>query len=151
MSILSVASGQSAYRGYEYAQAKKVVYMEQNGEGVIRGTVSGSNGSVYDVIVDVNHPRKSQCNCPHAAGKRIVCKHMVAVYFTAFPAEAKKYIEELESYWEEEEQRQQEQEDRLIAYIHKMKKSDLQEALLQVLYEGPEWQYDRFTRDFVGE
>ncbi len=151
MSILSVASGQSVYRGYEYAQAKKVLYMEQVGEGVIQGEVSGSYGSNYDVIVDVNHPRKSQCNCPHAAGKRIVCKHMVAVYFTAFPAEAKKYIEELESYWEEEEQRQQEQEDRLIAYVRKMKKSDLQEALLQVLYEGPEWQYERFIRDYVGE
>ncbi len=141
MSILSVASGQSAYRGYEYAQAKKVMHMEQSGEGVIRGTVFGSNGSIYDVVVDVNHPRKSQCNCPHAAGKRIVCKHMVAVYFTAFPAEAKKYIEELEAYWEEEEQRQQEQEDRLIAYIHKMKKSDLQEALLQVLKENPYRRY----------
>ncbi len=151
MSILSVASGQSVYRGYEYAQAKKVLHMEQVGEGVIQGEVSGSNGSTYDVIIDVNHPRKSQCNCPYAEGKRIVCKHMVAVYFTAFPTEAKKYIEELENYWEEEEQRQQEQEDRLIAYVHKMKKSDLQEALLQVLYEGPEWQYERFIRDYVGE
>lgn len=151
MSILSVASGQSAYRGYEYAKAKKVLSLEQIGEGVIRGTVSGSNGAVYDVVVDVNHPRKSQCNCPHAAGKRIVCKHMVAVYFTAFPAEAKKYIEELEAYWEEQEQQQQEQEERLIDYVRKMRKSDLQEALLQVLYEGPEWQYERFIRDYVDE
>lgn len=151
MSILTVASGQSVYRGYEYAQAKKVLCMEQVDEGVIKATVSGSSGSTYDVLLDVAHPRKSQCNCPHAAGKRIVCKHIVAVYFTAFPAEAKKYITELENYWEEDEQRQQEQEERLIQYVRKMKKSELQEVLLQLLYEGPEWQYDRFIRDNIGD
>lgn len=100
MSILTVASGQSVYRGYEYAQAKKVLRMEQVGEGVIKANVSGSDDSTYDCVVDIAHPRKSHCNCSHAAGKRIVCKHIVAVYFTAFPAEAKKYIAELENYWE---------------------------------------------------
>ena len=76
---------------------------------------------------------------------------MVAVYFTAFPAEAKKYITELESFWEEEEQRQQEREERLIRYVRKMKKTELQEALLQVLFDGPEWQYDRFVEENLGE
>ena len=28
-----------------------------------------------------------------------------------------------------------------------MKKSELQEALLQLLFDGPEWQYDRFVRE----
>ena len=32
---------------------------------------------------------------------------------------------------------------------NKMKKSELQEALLRLLYEGPEWQYDRFIRDNI--
>lgn len=149
MSILSVASGQSAYRGYEYAQAKKVLCMEQFDDSTIKATVSGSGGNAYDVLLDIAHPRKSQCNCPHAAGKRIICKHIVAVYFTALPAEAKKYIIELENYWEEEEHRQQEQEERLIQCVRKMKKSELQEALLRLLYEGPEWQYDRFVRDNI--
>lgn len=76
---------------------------------------------------------------------------MVAVYFTAFPAEAKKYITELENYWEEEEQRQQDMEDRLVRYVGKMKKSELQEALLQLLFDGPEWQYDRFIEENLGE
>lgn len=151
MSVITVASGRSAYRGYEYAQAKKVLNMEQVGEGVIKGTVAGSGNNAYDVMVDVAHPRKSQCNCPHAAGKRIVCKHIVAVYFTAFPTETKKYIMDLENYWAEEEQRQQALEDRLIRYIRNMKKSELQEALLQLLFDGPEWQYDRFIAEYIGE
>ena len=147
MSILTVASGQSVYRGYEYSQSKKVLHMEQCGEGVIQAVVSGSGGNTYDVVVDEAHPRKSQCSCPHAAGKRIVCKHMVAVYFAAHPLEAKKYIEDLEAYWEEEEQRQEEQADILIKYVHSMKKSELQAALLQLLFDGPEWQYDRFIEE----
>ena len=151
MSILTVASGQSVYRGYEYYKANKVQRMEQIGEGKISASVSGSGGSVYNVQINVDHVRKSQCTCPHAAGKRIVCKHMVAVYFTAFPAEAQKYIAELEEYWEEEEQREQETEERLIAYVRKMKKGEAQEALLQLLFDGPEWQYDRFVEEYLGE
>ena len=149
MSILTVASGQSVYYGYEYAQEKKVRHIEKVNEEEFAAIVSGSNGNTYDVRINTEHVRKSQCTCPHAAGKRIVCKHMVAVYFTALPEEARKYIRELEEYWEEEEERKQELEEKLIAHIHKMKKSELQEALLQLLYEGPEWQYDRFIRDNI--
>ena len=76
---------------------------------------------------------------------------MVAVYFSAFPAEAQKYIRELEEYWEEEEQREQETEERLAAYVRKMKKGEAQEALLQLLFDGPEWQYDRFVEEHLGE
>ena len=88
MSILTVASGLSVYRGYEYSQSKKVLHMKQCGEDIIQAAVSGSANCTYDVIIDEAHPRKSQCTCPHAAGKRIVCKHMVAVYFAAHPLEA---------------------------------------------------------------
>lgn len=144
MSILTVASGQSVYRGYEYFKAQKVSRVKQLDEGVISAKVAGSNGAYYDVTIDIAHPRKSKCNCPHADGKRIVCKHMIAAYFAVRPWEAQKYIEELEAYWEEEEQRQEEQEEKLIRYVHSMKKNELQQALLQLLFEGPQWQYDRF-------
>ena len=80
-----------------------------------------------------------------------MCKHMVAVYFTAFPTEAEQYIRELEEYWEEEEEREQETEERLIAVVRKMKKSEAQEALLQLLFDGPDWQYDRFVEEYLGE
>lgn len=147
MSILTVASGQSVYRGYEYFKANKVLNLVQVEETVIYGEISGSNGEVYHAAVDIAHPRKSQCDCPHAASRRIVCKHMVAVYFTALPGEAEKYIRELEAYQEEEEQRQEELEDAVIRYVHSLKKSELQQVLLQTLFEGPEWQFDRFVRD----
>ena len=121
--------------------------MEQAGEGLIKAIVAGNGGNTYETLIDIDHPKRSKCNCPHAAGRLIVCKHMIAVYFTAFPVEAKKYITELENCWEEEELRNQEQDDRLIQYVRRMKKNDLQEALLQLLFDGPEWQYERFIRD----
>ena len=149
MSVISLASGQSVYRGYEYFKAKKVIHLEKSDDGILIGKVSGSGNNCYDVTVNIAHPRKSHCNCPHADGKRIICKHMVALYFTAFPQEAEQYISDLESYWAEEEALQEETEEQLIEYVSKMKKRELQQALLQLLFEGPEWQYDRFIEENI--
>lgn len=97
--------------------------------------------------MNIDHPRKSKCNCPHADGKRIICKHIVATYFTALPLEADRVYAEAMAYQEEVEKRQEEMVDKVCRYIQRMKKSELQEALLQLLFDGPEWQYDRFIRD----
>lgn len=150
MSILSLASGQSAYRGYDYFQNKKVLHVEPWGDTSYHGTVAGSNGASYDVTIDLAHPRKSQCTCPHAAGRRIICKHMVALYFTVFPEEAAQYIAELEAYWDEQGQAQEEFEEQLTRRVHRMKKSELQEALLDLLFTGPEWQIERFLDSYDG-
>ena len=74
MSLISLASGKSLWRGYEYYEDKHVHFHIQNGEFEYTGKVSG-NGRSYDVHIDLKHPRKSTCNCPHADGKRIICKH----------------------------------------------------------------------------
>lgn len=80
-------------------------------------------------------------------GKKVCCKHMVAAYFTALPAEADKFYTEAMAYQEEEESRQEELEDKVCHYIWHMKKSELQQALLQLLFDGPDWQYDRFISE----
>lgn len=149
MSILSLASAQTVYRGYEYFKGGNVAGMERSSGNTYTGVVAGSNGKRYDVIIDLDHPRKSQCACPHAAGKRIICKHMVALYFAAFPEEAAKYIAELEAYWEEEERQQEQTERRLIAKVESMRKSELQQALLTLLMDGPEWQYNHFIDEYL--
>lgn len=66
------------------------------GDGSYDGQVSGSSNQVYLVHTDKIHPRKSTCNCSSAAG-RVICKHMIALYFTAEPnaaADFKKQAEE---------------------------------------------------------
>lgn len=149
MSLLSLASTTSAWRGYEYFKEKKVIAFEKRSASEIKGAVSGSDNNQYEVLIDIEHPRKSQCNCPHANGKRIICKHMVALYFSAFPKEAKKYYDEILAYEEEEEKRQEELENAVINRVSKMKKEELRQVVLHLLFEGPDWQYDRFVREFI--
>jgi spore germination protein GerM len=42
-----------------------------------------------------------------------------------------------------------EYEEQVIQRVQKMKKAELQQALLQVLFDGPDWQYERFIREYV--
>ena len=44
MSLFSVTSGQSVYRGYEYFQEKLVKQMEQ-GESMFKAIVAGNGGN----------------------------------------------------------------------------------------------------------
>ena len=98
-------------------------------------------------MVNLAHPRKSSCTCPHAAGRQLVCKHMVAVYFTAFPQEAKQYIEEIAQDWDDGDE--EAYEEKVVQRVQKMTESELQQALMQMLFDGPDWQYERFIRDYV--
>ncbi|MCD8254354.1 MAG: SWIM zinc finger family protein [Oscillospiraceae bacterium] len=147
MGLLDCASGASLWRGYDYYKEKKVLSVEKTDEDVFMATVAGSAKKPYSVELRINHPRKSKCSCPHANGKRIICKHIVAVYFTVLPKEAEKFYTEVIAAQEEEEQREEELADRVYQYVWHMKKDELQQALLELLFDGPEWQYDRFLRE----
>ena len=147
MGLLECASGASVWRGYDYYKEKKVVSLEVTGENIYSATVAGSSSEPYSVELHIDHPRKSKCNCPHADGKRIICKHIVATYFTVLPKEAEKFYDEAMAYQEEEEKHQEELSDKVIEYVGKMKKADLCQSLLELLFDGPEWQYDQFIRE----
>ncbi len=147
MGLLECASSASVWRGYDYYKGKKVVSLEVTGENTYSATVAGSSSEPYSVELHIDHPRKSKCNCPHADGKRIICKHIVATYFTVIPKEAERFYAEAMAYQEEEEKRQEEMSDKVIEYVGKMKKAELCQALLELLFDGPEWQYDRFIRE----
>ncbi|MDY5934630.1 MAG: SWIM zinc finger family protein [Oscillospiraceae bacterium] len=148
MSLLTAASGKSVYRGYKYYCAGKVLYVQQINDDEIKGLVKGTAREPYKVYINLSKVRSSSCDCPFANGRKI-CKHMIAVFFAAFPDEAKKYKAELEAYYEEEEAREAILDDMLLNYIKKLSKAELQEAILQVLYDGPEWQFDRFIREYI--
>lgn len=151
MSILTTASGKSVYRGYEYFLENKVLSCNQLNDSEYEGTVKGTAQNPYSVHLNLKKPKTSTCDCPFANGLKI-CKHMVAVFFTAFPDEAENYRRQLEEYEAEEEQREQEFEElcnRVIERVHSMPKNDLKQALLQLLFEGPEWQFERFINEYI--
>ena len=147
MGLLECASGLSVWRGYECFKEKKVQSIKQVDKSVFIATVQGSASTPYSVELHIDHPRKSTCNCPHANGRRIICKHIVAVYFTVLPDEAEKFYKEALVNDEVEEKRQDALSERVIRCVDKMGKNELQQALLEVLFDGPEWQYERFIRE----
>ena len=61
-----------------------------------QGKVKGSGSAVYDVTIDVAHPRKSVCNCPFAEGRRVICKHMVALDLEIFPEKEQQMLDYIE-------------------------------------------------------
>jgi len=147
MGILECASVASVSRGYDYYKEKKVICFAEMTGNIYSARVVGSSNEPYSVELHIDHPRKSKCNCPHADGKRIICKHIVAAYFAVLPEEAERYYAEAMAYEEDEEKRADELADKVYDYVWKMKKSEVQQALLQLLFDGPEWQYDRFVRE----
>ncbi len=147
MGLLECASGASVWRGYDYFEEKKVKNLTETDSGVFTADVVGTASEPYLVEINVAHPRKSVCNCPHADGKRIVCKHMVATYFTAYPDEAVRFYKEYLRAQEEEAEWEEEIYDRVQEYVWSMKKPELQQTLLELLFDGPDWQFEKFIRE----
>lgn len=147
MGLLECASSASVWRGYDYYNEKKVKNITETEEDVFTAEVIGRANEPYVVKIYIAHPRKSTCNCLHADGKRIVCKHMVATYFTAYPKEAVRFYREYLKAQEEAEQYEEELYDRVQEYVGHMKKNELKQALIELLFDGPEWQFERFVRE----
>jgi len=108
------------------------------GEHEFEGEVAGSEKEPYHVMIDTEHPKKSTCNCPHAEGKKIVCKHKIALFFTVFSKESDRYIAEIEEYEREEEEREQEHYDQIVKYVKSLSKEELRIALINALIEAEE-------------
>lgn len=144
MGIISLASGNSCWRGLDYYKNKKVIKFKRINENEYSSIVKGTNN--YNVHLDIEHPRKSSCDCPLANGKRIICKHIVATYFTAMPKEATNFEEEQNRLQEEYEKYQDELYNKVIEYINKMPKDELIGELINIFDYGPEWIYDDFVR-----
>ena len=144
MGIISLASGNSCWRGLDYYKNKKVIELNKIDESEYLSIVKGTHN--YNVYLNIEHPRKSTCDCPLANGKRIICKHIVATYFTVSPKEAINFEEEQNRLQEEYEKEQEEEYDKVIRCLNRMSKQELIEELIQIFDYGPEWIYDNFVR-----
>ncbi len=144
MGIISMASGNSCWRGLDYFKDKKVIKLRKINDKEYTSIVNGTKN--YNVYLNLEHPRKSTCDCPLAKGKRVICKHIVATYFSAMPEEATNFENEQDRLQEEYEKYQEEIYDKVIKYINKMSRNELIEELIHVFDYGPEWIYDDFVR-----
>ena len=73
--------------------------------------------------------------------KKIICKHIVATYFSVVPNSVKDFIEEQDRLQEEYEEYKN-----VIKCLNKMTKEELIQELISVFDYGPEWLYDDFVR-----
>ena len=77
-------------RGLEYYRAGNVRNLKPITEDVISAHVEGSEDTGYQVRIDLQRPHLSSCGCAFAS-KDMMCKHMAAVYFAAYPEEADRF------------------------------------------------------------
>ncbi|MGD9910221.1 MAG: SWIM zinc finger domain-containing protein [Candidatus Izemoplasmatales bacterium] len=143
MGLKELSGYRSLWRGYNYYIQGKVLEIEKVNDQEYNAKVRNDENTIYNIHLNVNHPRKSTCNCPHADGRSIICKHMVASYFAIFPEKAKEFIEEVERYEKEEEERVRQsiimREERIKdikKYVNKLTKKELKEKLLEYMIES---------------
>lgn len=138
MGLLEIASNNSFWRGYDYYKNGNVKSHQQIGEYRYEGEIEGSENSVYSVMIDVEHPKRSTCSCPHADGTRRVCKHKVALYLSVFPEEGDRVLREVEEWEAGEEQRWEDECKEIERYINSLSKQELREQLLWRLIDEME-------------
>lgn len=141
MGLIDLASGKSLWRGMDYYEKKMVIAVRKVEGSKYAGIVKGSEDNEYDVILDIEHPRRSTCTCPFADGRRVVCKHMVAAYFTIFPDEAKRIVKEAEEYEIEFEKQQENERKEIKKYVYSLSKAELREQLLNYMLDEHDNKY----------
>ena len=140
MGLIDLASSNSLWRGIDYYQSKNVKKIKKISDDEYNSIVSGTEE--YNVHIDINHPRKSTCTCPFAAGRRVICKHMVATFFTIYPEEAERIIKEEQEYEEEEERLFEEHLEEVREYVNGLTEDEVRALLIDKLMD--EWYDDDY-------
>ena len=143
LSILRMTSGASLWRGLDYVEQGRVKNLRPAGEGAFDAEVEGSANLPYTVHVDAAHVRQSYCDCPHAAGTRRICKHMVATVFAVHPQQIDAFKWEVEQAELEYKREEEAHLAELVRYVNSLKKDGLRKALLDALIELEE-RHDRW-------
>ena len=140
MGLIDLASSNSLWRGVDYYQSKNVKKIKKISDNEYNSIVSGTEE--YNVHIDINHPRKSTCTCPFADGRRVICKHMVATFFTIYPEEAERIIKEEQEYEEEEERLFEEHLEEVREYVNGLTEDEVRALLIDKLMD--EWYDDDY-------
>ena len=136
MGLLELASGNSVWRGYDYYKEGRVISSDKTDCNHYTGKVKGSEDAVYEITLDLDHPKRSVCNCLHAEGTRRICKHKVALYFSIFPGEAERILREAEEWKKAKEEREKERYNEIKEYVYSLSKQELRDELIYRMMNG---------------
>ena len=157
MNFLNLASARSVQRGLDYYEQDMVREIREVGHDAYEGIVAGNGPEPYHVRINIVHPRKgSACDCPFAAGRKVVCKHQVALFFAAHPEAVRQYkqeVEEQELANEEEMRRYQEEQKRLRIeraqdvrkYVARLSAKEAREQLVEAILRVDDLQEELAT------
>lgn len=143
-----MAGGAALWRGYEYWREGRVLVYTRVGRGRWSGVVTGVSGARHNVFLDLDNPRSSHCDCG-IVGREDICKHMAAMFFAVSPHEADSYGRWVRDFEWEEARRQEELARRVELRLQRMDAAELRAVLIQHLFDGPEWQFDRFVSEYI--
>ena len=154
MSLLDICSNNSYWRGLDYFENNKVKSIKKINDNEYEAIVLGSKE--YNVHLNILHPKKSTCTCPHATGKSIICKHKVAVFFALFPDEVQKAIDIRNEYYIEQEEKEKyldeimdKKEKEIRKYVYSLSDEDVREKLIaRLLYDEYSLYLDEEDDDF---
>ena len=136
MGLIDLASSKSMWRGLDYYQNGNVIDVHNIEDSRYAAKVRNNTDTVYDVIVDLDKVRNSQCSCPFKKDKpKAICKHIVAAYFAIFPKEAddlQRAYEECEAGAEEREAQHLKE---LEEYVNSLSIEDLRSMVLDHILE----------------
>lgn len=142
MGLIECASSKSIWRAIDYVERDKIVCWEQEGK-CYDGIVEGSNVETYKVHVDIEHPKKSTCTCPFATDHKVICKHMLAIYFSAEPKKLEEFYKLVEDEEEQERRWQEEHEKELYRLARNYSKEELVRELVDAWLELEEYRHSR--------
>lgn len=131
MGIVETAPKKIVWRAIEYFRQNKVIDIKEENDGCYSAKVSGSGKSKYDVFINIKQPKKSICTCPFAKKNDVICKHMVAVYFSVDPEAITAFEEDERRYMEDKDYRWQKDKERLKSFARKMSKEELIDELAE--------------------
>lgn len=136
MGLIDLASSKSMWRGLDYYQNGNVIDVHNIEDSRYAAKVRNNADTVYDVIVDLDKVRNSQCSCLFKKDKpKAICKHIVAAYFAIFPKEADDLQRAYEEWEAGAEEREAQHLKELEEYVNSLSIEDLRSMVLDHILE----------------
>lgn len=136
MGLIDLASNKSMWRGLDYYQNDNVLETHNIGDLQYAAKVRNDTGAIYDVVVNLDKVRNSQCSCPFKKDKpKAICKHIVAAYFAIFPKEADDLQRAYEEWEAGAEEREAQHLKELEEYVNSLSIEDLRSMVLDHILE----------------
>lgn len=136
MGLIDLASSKSMWRGLDYYQNDNVLETHNIGDLQYAAKVRNDAGAIYDVVVNLDKVRNSQCSCPFKKDKpKAICKHIVAAYFAIFPKEADDLQHAYEEWEAGAEEREAQHLKELEEYVNSLSIEDLRSMVLDHILE----------------